>query len=60
MPYSDILQDTITKSTRAPIEEPISHPFHNWSVKAVFEFAEKHLDRAKTGIVPEHVVIFDE
>lgn len=51
---------TLTKPTRPPVAQPTSYPFRGWSVEDVFKFAEEHLDRARQGIVPHHLVILDK
>ncbi|KAI1501815.1 hypothetical protein F5X99DRAFT_381121 [Biscogniauxia marginata] len=50
----------ITRPTRAPVGQPVSYPFRDWSVEDVAKFAEEHFDRARQGIVPEHFVILDK
>ncbi|RYO91780.1 hypothetical protein DL766_005788 [Monosporascus sp. MC13-8B] len=75
MPNSEALQDTIpvfsvlvdtldvaalTEPTRAPVGQPTSYPFRDWSVEDVAKFAKEHFDQARQGIVPGHLVILGE
>ncbi|RYP69807.1 hypothetical protein DL771_005916 [Monosporascus sp. 5C6A] len=60
-----VLVDTLdlaalTEPTRAPVGQPASYPFRDWSVEDVAKFSQEHFDRARQGIVPGHLVILDE
>ncbi|KAI8964832.1 hypothetical protein F5Y11DRAFT_314539 [Daldinia sp. FL1419] len=51
---------TITKPTRAPVDEPISYPFQGWGIEDIVKFAHESFNHARQGIVSEHLVILDE
>lgn len=51
---------TIAEPTRPPVEQQNSFPFKGWSAGDIFKFSREHFDRARQGIVPEHLVILDE
>ncbi|RYP80510.1 hypothetical protein DL770_006183 [Monosporascus sp. CRB-9-2] len=60
-----VLVDTLdvaalTESTRAPVGQPASYTFRDWSVEDVAKFAQEHFDWARQGIVPGHLAILDE
>ncbi|RYP11734.1 hypothetical protein DL765_007630 [Monosporascus sp. GIB2] len=50
----------LNEPTRAPVGQPTSYPFRDWSAEDVAKFAQEHFDRARQGIVPGHLVILDE